>query len=79
MDNDGTKNGFANQALKRLGEEVNVPIIASGGAGAIEDFIDVFSVGEADAALAASVFHYREIEIKKLKRELDNNGIKVRL
>lgn len=79
MDNDGTKNGFANLALKRLGEEVNVPIIASGGAGKIEDFVEVFTVGEADAALAASVFHYKEIEIEVLKQELNKNRIKVRL
>jgi len=79
MNNDGTKNGFANKALRRISELVNVPVIASGGAGTIQHFADTFIVGNADAALAASVFHYNEIEIMDLKRELDNKGIKVRL
>ena len=79
MDNDGTKNGFANEALARLSELVNIPIIASGGAGTIQHFIDAFKDGKADAALAASVFHFKEIEIKTLKQELKNNNIEVRL
>ena len=79
MDNDGTKNGFANEALARLSELVNIPIIASGGAGTIQHFIDAFKDGKADAALAASVFHFKEIEIKTLKQELKNNNIVVRL
>ncbi len=79
MNNDGTKNGFANDALKRLSEEVNVPIIASGGAGTVQHFIDAFKVGKSDAALAASVFHFKEIEIVDLKNELAKQGIKVRL
>jgi cyclase len=79
MDNDGTKNGFANDALAQLSRTVNVPIIASGGAGTIEHFIDVFEIGKADAALAASVFHYQEIEIKDLKTELKNKSIPIRL
>ena len=79
MDNDGTKNGFANGALAQLSRTVNIPIIASGGAGSIEHFIDVFEIGKADAALAASVFHYQEIEIKDLKTELKNKSIPVRL
>ena len=79
MDNDGTKNGFANEALAQLSSTVNIPIIASGGAGSIEHFIDVFQIGKADAALAASVFHYQEIEIKDLKTELKNKSIPVRL
>ena len=79
MDNDGTKNGFANEALAQLSSTVNIPIIASGGAGSIEHFIDVFEIGKADAALAASVFHYQEIEIKDLKTELKNKSIPVRL
>jgi cyclase len=79
MDNDGTKNGFANEALAQLSRTVNIPIIASGGAGSIEHFIDVFEIGKADAALAASVFHYQEIEIKDLKTELKNKSIPVRL
>ena len=79
MDNDGTKNGFANEALAQLSRTVNIPIIASGGAGSIEHFIDVFEIGKADAALAASVFHYQEIEIRDLKTALKNNSIPVRL
>jgi cyclase len=79
MDNDGTKNGFANTALARLSNLVNIPIIASGGAGNIQHFVDAFTVGKADAALAASVFHFKEIEIKALKKELKNNHIEVRV
>ena len=79
MDNDGTKNGFANEALARLSELVNIPIIASGGAGTIQHFIDAFKDGKADAALAASVFHFKEIENKTLKQELKKNNIEVRL
>ena len=79
MDNDGTKNGFSNEALAQLSRTVNIPIIASGGAGSIEHFIDVFEIGKADAALAASVFHYQEIEIKDLKTVLKNKSIPVRL
>ncbi len=79
MDHDGTKNGFANETLKKISEMVKVPIIASGGAGTIEHFCDTFVLGKADAALAASVFHYKEIEISDLKIELNNKGINVRL
>ncbi|MBQ4802440.1 imidazole glycerol phosphate synthase subunit HisF [Aquimarina sp. MMG015] len=79
MDNDGTKDGFANQALARLSTELNIPIIASGGAGNTQHFIDTFKEGKADAALAASVFHFKEIEIKDLKEELRLNEIPVRL
>ena len=79
MDHDGTKNGFANNALAKLSEELNIPIIASGGAGNIKHFIDTFKEGKADAALAASVFHFGEIPILKLKQELKNNNIEVRL
>ena len=79
MDNDGTKNGFANEALAKLSELVNIPIIASGGAGNIEHFVDAFQKGKADAALAASVFHFKEIEIKILKKELKKNNIEVRI
>lgn len=79
MNNDGTKNGFANQALARLSEEINIPIIASGGAGNVQHFIDTFKLGKSDAALAASVFHFGEIEIKDLKHELRQNNIEVRL
>jgi len=79
MNNDGTKNGFANEALSKLSEELNIPIIASGGAGNVQHFIDTFKEGKSDAALAASVFHFGEIEIKDLKEELKNNNIAVRV
>ena len=78
MDHDGTKNGFANEALQQISKEVNVPVIASGGAGNMQHFADTFKIGRADAALAASVFHYKEIEIKELKNELEKQGIKIR-
>lgn len=79
MDHDGTKNGFANEALAKLSELVNIPIIASGGAGTISHFTDTFVKGKADAALAASVFHFKEIEIQDLKNELKKEGIPVRV
>lgn len=79
MNHDGTKDGFANEALARLSTELNIPIIASGGAGKVQHFIDTFSHGKADAALAASVFHFKEIEIMDLKKELRENGIPVRI
>ncbi|NAS30551.1 imidazole glycerol phosphate synthase subunit HisF [Flavobacteriaceae bacterium R38] len=79
MDNDGTKDGFANQALAKLSELVNIPVIASGGAGNTAHFVDTFKEGKADAALAASIFHFKEIEIKDLKEELKSNGIPIRL
>lgn len=79
MDHDGTKNGFANEALAKLGTLVNIPIIASGGAGNMQHFVDTFIEGKADAALAASVFHFKEIDIMDLKRELKNNNIAIRI
>lgn len=79
MDHDGTKNGFANHALAILSELVNIPVIASGGAGTISHFKDTFKDGKADAALAASVFHFKEIEINTLKQELKEEGIPVRI
>ena len=79
MNNDGTKNGFANEILSDLSNKLTIPIIASGGAGKVQDFIDVFNLGKADAALAASVFHFKEIEIKRLKEQLRQNNIKVRI
>jgi cyclase len=79
MNNDGTKNGFANASLARLSNELNIPIIASGGAGTKQHFVDAFKEGKADAALAASVFHFGEIPIIELKEELRNNNIEVRL
>jgi cyclase len=79
MNHDGTKNGFANEALAKLSEMLNIPIIASGGAGNVQHFIDTFKIGKADAALAASVFHYGEIPIPFLKKELKKHNIEVRL
>jgi cyclase len=79
MNNDGTKSGFANEALAKLSKTVNIPIIASGGAGTIKHFVDTFKDGKADAALAASVFHFGEIDILDLKRKLKDNNIIVRL
>ncbi|MDT7830606.1 imidazole glycerol phosphate synthase subunit HisF [Pricia sp. S334] len=79
MDHDGTKAGFANEALARLSTELNIPIIASGGAGNTAHFVDTFTRGKADAALAASVFHFKEIKIKELKENLRENNIPVRL
>ena len=79
MNNDGTKNGFANEALSKLSEIVNIPIIASGGAGTMEHFAETFINGKADAALAASVFHYQEIEIPELKQFLKEKEISIRL
>ncbi|MBR0489980.1 MAG: imidazole glycerol phosphate synthase subunit HisF [Prevotella sp.] len=79
MDHDGTKNGFANEALARLSDELPIPIIASGGAGTMEHFRDAFVKGKADAALAASVFHFGEIAIQELKQYLRAEGINVRL
>ncbi|MDG1394365.1 MAG: imidazole glycerol phosphate synthase subunit HisF [Flavobacteriaceae bacterium] len=79
MNNDGVKTGFANEALSQLSKTVNIPIIASGGAGTMAHFVDVFKDGKADAALAASVFHFGEIEIKDLKQELQSKQINIRL
>lgn len=79
MDHDGTKNGFANQALAILAETLHIPVIASGGAGTKEHFRDAFVEGKADAALAASVFHFREIPIPELKSFLKVARIPVRL
>lgn len=79
MDHDGVKQGFANDALARMYDLVPIPVIASGGAGAKEHFLEAFTSGKADAALAASVFHFGEIGIPDLKRYLDENGIPVRL
>ncbi|WP_289644621.1 imidazole glycerol phosphate synthase subunit HisF [Maribacter aestuarii] len=79
MDHDGTKDGFANEALAKLSTELNIPIIASGGAGTMQHFTDTFVKGKADAALAASVFHFKEITINDLKQELRENQIPVRI
>ncbi|GGE07462.1 imidazole glycerol phosphate synthase subunit HisF [Psychroflexus salis] len=79
MNNDGTKAGFANQALAKLSTLVNIPVIASGGAGNKKHFLEAFQQGNADAALAASVFHFKEIEIPELKQYLSTNTIQVRI
>ena len=79
MDHDGTKEGFANQALAQLSEEVNIPIIASGGAGKSSHFVATFIHGKADAALAASIFHFVEISIPKLKQELKQQHLAIRI
>ena len=78
MTHDGVKNGYANSALARLNEMLNIPVIASGGAGKKEHFRDAFEIGKADAALAASVFHFGEITISELKKYLSESGIPVR-
>jgi imidazole glycerol-phosphate synthase subunit HisF len=78
MNHDGTKNGFANQQLSQMADMLKIPIIASGGAGAKEHFIDVFTLGKADAGLAASIFHYNEIPIPVLKQYLKENRIIIR-
>lgn len=79
MEHDGTKGGFANEALKELSETVNIPIIASGGAGTLAHFEETFTKGNADAALAASVFHFGEIPIPQLKKYLQDRNIPVRI
>lgn len=79
MDHDGMKTGYANEALATLADELSIPVIASGGAGKKEHFRDAFTLGKADAALAASVFHFGEIPIPELKQYLLNEGINVRI
>ncbi len=79
MNHDGVKEGFANDALSRLHGILSIPVIASGGAGAMEHFRDAFALGHADAALAASVFHFGEITIPQLKRYLCEEGVCVRM
>lgn len=79
MDHDGVKQGFANEALAQLADMLPIPVIASGGAGKKEHFRDAFLKGKADAALAASVFHFGEIPIPELKEYLRNEGINVRI
>ena len=78
MDHDGTKEGFANDALAELSTAINIPIIASGGAGEIKHFTEAFQQGKADAALAASVFHFGEIPIPELKKSLYKENISIR-
>lgn len=79
MDHDGTKDGFAVELTRKLAGELPIPVIASGGGGKIEHFTEVFRAGRADAALAASIFHFNEIAIDDLKRALKGEGIEVRL
>ncbi len=78
MNHDGTRNGYANEATARISTQRGIPVIASGGAGRMSHFVDVFTRGAADAALAASIFHFREIGIPDLKRHLRQHGIIVR-
>lgn len=78
MDHDGVKTGYANEALSKLAGQLSIPVIASGGAGSMEHFRDTFTLGKADAALAASVFHFGEIKIPELKSYLCDQGIIVR-
>jgi cyclase len=79
MDHDGVKTGFACEALAMLNDKLSIPIIASGGAGNYSHFYDVFTAGKADAALAASIFHFNEIPINKLKVYLNERNINVRI
>lgn len=79
MNHDGVKQGFANDALRVLSESLSIPVIASGGAGKMEHFKDVFTEGKADAALAASIFHFHEIAIPDLKKYLRDEGIPMRI
>ena len=79
MDCDGTKAGYDNELTRRVAEAVSIPVIASGGAGTKDHFYETLTEGKADAALAASLFHYKELEIMDLKRYLANRGVPVRI
>ena len=79
MDGDGTKAGYDLELTRAIAENVSVPVIASGGAGTMEHFYEAFTVGKADAALAASLFHFKEMEIRDLKKYLSEKGISVRM
>jgi cyclase len=79
MNNDGTKQGFALDITATLASELPVPVIASGGGGTMQHFVDVFNEGKADAALAASIFHFKEIGIGELKGYLNKKGIEIRI
>ena len=79
MDHDGTKNGFAIELTGTLTKSLNIPVIASGGAGNMEHFVDIFENNDADAALAASIFHFKEIGIPSLKDYLKKNNVAVRI
>ncbi len=79
MDGDGTKAGYDLELTRAVSENVSIPVIASGGAGTMEHFYEAFTQGKADAALAASLFHFKEMEIRDLKKYLQDRGISVRL
>ena len=79
MDCDGTKAGYDNELTRQIAEQVSVPVIASGGAGTMEHFYDALTLGKADAVLAASLFHYKELELQQLKGYLYSRGVTVRL
>ena len=79
MNKDGTKEGYDLELTRKISESVNIPIIASGGAGSLESIAKVFKEGKADAALAASIFHYKKYSIKQVKRYLQKKGIEVRI
>ena len=79
MDHDGTRSGYPCETFARLCESLSIPVIASGGAGSVDDIAEVLSLGKADAALAASIFHYGDITVKSLKEKLNEKGIDVRL
>ena len=79
MNHDGSRKGFTNDALARLADSLPIPVIASGGAGCMQDFADAFSIGHADAALAAGVFHYGDIALSELKLFLQQQGIPIRI
>ena len=79
MDCDGTKAGYDNELTSIIAENVSIPVIASGGAGTMEHFYDALTAGGADAALAASLFHYKEMEINDLKRYLSDRGVSMRI
>ena len=79
MDGDGTKAGYDLELTRAIAENVSIPVIASGGAGTMEHFYEAFTEGKAEAALAASLFHFKEMEIRDLKKYLRDKGISVRL
>ncbi len=78
MDGDGTKNGFDVQITKLVADEISIPVIASGGAGSMDDFVQVFNETRATGALAASIFHFNEIGIQELKQQLKQQKIEMR-
>ena len=79
MDGDGTKNGYDLALTRAISEAVSIPVIASGGAGTLEHFYEALTVGKADAVLAASLFHFKELEIREVKQYLKEKGVSVRI